>query len=229
MSKICAANHDFFMKWDHDMAYVLGFFAADGCMIRNSRGGHFIEFHITDRDLLRTIRTAMQSSHKIAIRTKDPKHKVGYRMQIGSIKMYHQLQSLGFTPRKSLTLRMPEVPSDYFPDFVRGYFDGDGCIYFKHLKFSDRKNLRWIVLSLFTSGSREFLSRLHDELKKRGITGGSLKRKTRGFELMFSSRDSLALYRLMYNTASDTGLYLPRKYKLFQRAMAKLYPNAAVV
>jgi len=29
----------------------------------------------------------------------------------------------------------------------------------------------------------------------------------------------------MYNTASDTGLYLPRKYKLFRKAMAKLYPQ----
>ena len=62
-----AVNHDFFKKWNSDMAYVLGFFAADGCMIKNKRGAHFIEFHITDKNLLFAIRAAMRSNHKIAV------------------------------------------------------------------------------------------------------------------------------------------------------------------
>ena len=60
-------NHAFFEKWNSDMAYVLGFFAADGCMIKNKRGAHFIEFHITDKNLLFAIRAAMRSNHKIAV------------------------------------------------------------------------------------------------------------------------------------------------------------------
>ena len=83
-------------------------------------------------------------------------------------------------------------------------------------------------MSLFTSGSREFLAALHTLLKEHGIYGGSLKNKERGFELAFSSKDSLALYTFMYNTAPDTELYLPRKYKLFRKAMRKMYPNAVV-
>lgn len=34
-------NKDFFKKWSNEMAYVLGFFAADGNMIVNKRGGQF--------------------------------------------------------------------------------------------------------------------------------------------------------------------------------------------
>jgi hypothetical protein len=43
-------NHDFFKNWSPEMAYILGFFAADGTMIKNRRGAHFIELEITDFD-----------------------------------------------------------------------------------------------------------------------------------------------------------------------------------
>jgi len=221
-------DQDFFKKWTPTMAYIVGYFAADGTMMANKRGGHYIEFHSTDKCLIEMTRSALKSMHHIGVRIptiKDTNHKIAYRLQIGSKEMFSDLQALGFVQNKSLVLALPNVPSKYFAHFVRGYFDGDGCIYFKRLKFADREKPRWMVLSLFTSGSRSFLSSLHSALKKYGVKGGSLKNKERGFELMFSRKDSLALYRLMYNTASDTGLYLPRKYKLFRKAMAKLYPQ----
>ncbi len=213
------------------MAYVLGFFAADGCMIQNNRGGHFIEFDITDIDLLLAIRTAMKSSHKIAIRTRNPKHKVGYRIQIGSSKIYDQLHKLGFSPRKSLTLRMPDVPAQYFADFVRGYFDGDGCIYFKKHHVKDRKNARYVFATRFTSGSRTFLSALLKRLRDIGLQKGFiLKKSSSGYELILSHRDSVALYRIMYNNRRDSDIYLGRKYKLFTHAIETLYgpKNAGV-
>jgi len=37
-------NENFFKKWTPEMAYVLGFFAADGSMVKNKRGACFIEF-----------------------------------------------------------------------------------------------------------------------------------------------------------------------------------------
>jgi hypothetical protein len=45
-------NKDFFKTWTSDMAYVLGFFAADGNMSKNKRGGCYIDFGITDFELL---------------------------------------------------------------------------------------------------------------------------------------------------------------------------------
>ena len=213
------------------MAYVLGFFAADGTMIRNKRGGHFIEFHINDKEILIAIRKATGSNHKISVRIgKNPRQKVGYRIQFGSKEMYNDLLALGMCPRKSLALRMPAVPTKYFGDFVRGYFDGDGCVYYSKLKFADRKNPRKILMTMFTSGCKDFLSALHSSLKQYGIQGGSLhgKGKAGGFDLSFSFRDSLALYQLMYNTGPDTGFHLPRKYKIFQKAIRNLYPEMRV-
>jgi intein/homing endonuclease len=222
-------NQDFFKKWSPEMAYVLGFFAADGCMLENRRGGHFIEFNITDRVVLYRIRAVTGSNHKITKRPiRNPKWKAIYRIQIGSNEWFKDLSRLGFTQHKSNTLRLPKVPQKYVGDFVRGYFDGDGCVYFKRLKYADRKYKRWVLLTLFTSGSKQFLESLWKVLERHGIQGGSLKKKTRGFELVFSHKNSLALCVLMYHTGIATGLYLPRKLTLLRKAIITLYPNAVV-
>src|SRR3989344_1510650 len=223
-------DQDFFKTWTPEMAYVLGYFAADGSMLRNKRGGHFIEFTTTDRCVLITIKRVCDASQQLSIRPqRDEKWKEQYRLQIGSKEWFADLSSLGFTQAKSHTLNFPEVPEEVLGHFVRGYFDGDGCIYFNKLKYADRKSNRWVLLTLFTSGSRPFLESLHRALTPHGVAGGSLVNKERGFELKFSHKDSLALYRLMYDTSCTTGLYLPRKYKIFHKAIKTLYGNAVVV
>src|SRR3989344_1617026 len=200
MPMLRAVDHDFFKKWTPGMAYVLGFFAADGCMIQNNRGGHFIEFHITDKELLYDIRSVLKSNHKISVRTRDPKHKIGYRIQIGSKQMYEDLSTLGFRSRKSLTLKMPNVPSKYFGDFVRGYFDGDGCVYFKKHQVKDRRNARYVFATRFTCGSRSFFISLLKALRIRGLKRGFILEKyNSGYELVFSHLDSVALFHLMYD------------------------------
>ena len=210
------------------MAYVLGFFAADGSMLENSRGGHFIEFTITDRNILLLIQKELGSNHKISIRKRVPHHSTQYRLQIGSKQFFADLEKLGFMQGKSKKLRMPSVPEKCIPDFIRGYFDGDGCVYFKQLQFADRKQPRWILQTVFTCGSKMFLFELHTVLKKYGIVGGSVRNKTRGFDLSLSHKDSIALYKLMYHTIPATTLYLPRKYKIFRKAIRILYPHATV-
>jgi len=55
-------NINFFKKWTPQMAYVLGFFTADGSMIRNKRGTCFIELEITDKELLEKLNIFMRGS-----------------------------------------------------------------------------------------------------------------------------------------------------------------------
>lgn len=197
------------------MAYVLGFFAADGCMIKNNRGAHFIEFYITDRDLLKKIKEVLGCDHKLARKETRDGCKTAYRIQIGSKEMFNDLLLLGFTPRKSNSLAFPKIPKKYFSHFVRGYFDGDG-----HVSFSSRsgrnKNNN-ILQTGFTCGSEIFLKDLYEKLKSLSdIIGGSLYYASRAFRLKFSTNDSLVLYKLMYNnTHSD--LFLKRKKKVFEK------------
>ena len=66
-------NEDFFKKWSPKMTYVLGFFAADGNMIKNKRGAHFIEFQSTDKEILNKIKKCLKSN--LAIGEYQPKNK----------------------------------------------------------------------------------------------------------------------------------------------------------
>jgi len=213
-------NRKFFKTWSPEMAYVLGFFVADGTMITNNRGAHFIEFHSTDKQLIVMVRNILVSDHKISVRSpRDIRHKIAYRLQIGSKEMFEDLSTLGLMPNKSLIMKFPTIPEKFQMDFIRGYFDGDGCVYFKQHNVKDRKRKRWIFTTRFTSGTRRFLESLHSGLN---LTGGFITNKKRGYELVFSHQDSLALYRLMYHNDCD-GLYLHRKYKLFRKAVRTLY------
>tara|TARA_B100001778_G_C18448593_1_gene565658 strand:+ start:217 stop:846 length:630 start_codon:yes stop_codon:yes gene_type:complete len=203
------------------MAYVLGFFAADGSMVKNSRGACFIEFHVTDIEILEKIRVAMESDHKISVRL--PRHKkwkTSYRLQIGSKDMFNDLQSLGFSQTKTKIIRVPQVPYNYFWDFVRGYFDGDGCITSGTYKVKDRKNPRFTYKTSFTSGSLGFLEDLKKIFKERGIASFIYTKKQNkkeiGYDLVLSHRSSLALYGYMYNNRCHS-IYLERKKKIFDR------------
>ncbi|MDO8552752.1 MAG: LAGLIDADG family homing endonuclease [bacterium] len=76
-------NQDFFKRWSSEMAYVLGFFAADGNMIRNKRGAHFIAFYSNDRGLLEKVRATLVSDHKIGKRVyKSSKKSTTYQLQL---------------------------------------------------------------------------------------------------------------------------------------------------
>ena len=213
-------NHNFFKKWSPEMAYVLGFFAADGSMIRNKRGGHFIEFTIIDRVVLEVIRSTIGSTHKIKTRERNKGvWKTQYRLQIGSKEWFADLVKLGFTPSKSNTVHFPSVPRRCLGDFVRGYFDGDGCVYFRKHYVKERNKKIWVFTTLFTCGSRSFLEDLHVILLGSGIKGGHISKKNRGYDLVFSRHDSLALYRLMYHTGKVTDMFLPRKRKKLEKAI----------
>lgn len=214
-------NQDFFKTWTPEMAYVLGFFAADGSMLKNSRGGHFIEFTIVDRIVLEHIRRVTGSNHRISARKRLDGAKTAYRLQIGSKEWFEDLSCIGFTQNKSKSLQFPKIPKKYFGDFVRGYFDGDGCVYFKKHFVHERQKERWVFTTRFTCGSRPYLEYLHGALLKVGLKKGFIVVKSNGsgFELIFSHHDSVALCRLMYHTGEASSLCLPRKREKLERAV----------
>jgi len=200
------------------MAYVLGFFTADGNMLKNKRGAHFIEFASTDMDLLQRIHKLICPDHKISIRAKNKNRKPAYRIQIGSKTMYCNLMKLGLEERKSKTIEFPFVPKKYLAHFVRGYFDGDGNVTVGIYKRKNRNNkLHKTILSGFICGSRKFLEDLYKKLKKFAkLSGGTFYYHSASYRLMFSVNDSLNLYNFMYKNV-ENNLFLSRKKEKFEK------------
>mgnify|MGYP001951021411 CR=1 FL=1 len=111
------------------------------------------------------------------------------------------------------------MPMEYLADFVRGYFDGDGSVFYvRYLSTKDKKQ-RNELRSSFTCGSRDFLQELMSVLNERlglhskklkgyGITGNSWK-------LGYGTKDTLKLLEFMYYP--DCALALKRKEKYYTR------------
>ena len=222
-------NKSFFKKWSPEMAYVLGFFAADGYITVNKRGGQFLCIQIIDKRLLEQIREALQSEHKISTRVMRENESTLYCLQIGSIEMCDDLRKLGFSERKTKNLVIPNVSKKYFPDFVRGYFDGDGNIWMGEVN-KKRKTPSLTLTTMFTSCSVEFLEGLRKGLHSFGLKGGSIfQSKANYSRLQFSADDSLKLYDFMYNehVRLRKSLFLERKRVVFEN-FKKVKRNAAV-
>ena len=143
-----------------------------------------------------------------------------YRLQIGSKIWFNDLTRFGLKQNKSNTMSLPIIPNDYLSDFARGYFDGDGSVNLGRYWRKDRQTWKWEFTTRFTSGSKKYLEDFWGLLRK-CISGGYLYEKNRGYELVFSRHDSVALFNLMYNNVSSD-MYLKRKYDIFKKAFKVL-------
>lgn len=212
-------NKDFFKNWSSDMAYVLGFFSADGYITVNKRGGQFWCIQITDKKLLEQIKKTVGSEHKISTRIGTGNERILYRLQIGSIEMCDDLRKLGLRERKTKSLVVPNVPDEYFADFVRGYFDGDGSVWVG-LIHKKRITKLLVIRVILTSCSKGFLEILKSRLEQNQIISGVLRREKENYcRLTYSVHGSLKLYEFMYNhKVKDFGcLCLNRKKKIFEK------------
>ncbi len=122
-------NRAFFSVWTPEMAYILGFWFADGCMYQSNKD-YRITFTSADLNHLKAIQVTLASEQKIYTRAGGR----CYDLPIGSKQIWHDLYRLGGRPAKSLIAEMPFVPQELVHHFVRGFVDGDGCLYWNALR-----------------------------------------------------------------------------------------------
>lgn len=190
-------NENYFKTWSHDMAYILGLWFADGCIY----GGKIfdITLHAKDKYILKRIAEKLEYEGPLY----DYVDRQAARLNFSCVVIYRDIEALGGTERKSLTVEFPKVPEEYLPDFIRGYFDGDGCA-------MDLKGNR--LNTAFTCGSKKFIDALWEILKeKAGVQGGSYDASC--VSLKFGKHDSLKIYQYMYQ--GDPELFLLRKKDKF--------------
>lgn len=206
------------------MAYVLGFFAADGNLSINKRGGCYISFQSKDKQIILDIKKIIYSQNKISTRINKITHNKFYRLQIGSKEIAKILQDMGFSTNKTKHLSFPNIPTGMLSHFVRGYFDGDGNIWKGEVHKERRTKL--VVLQLaFTSGSYIFLNQLKILLNLKLKTNGSLIVFKNGAysRLQFSTKDALKIYNFMYNTKVPC-ICLRRKKEQFGKYIKEMRP-----
>lgn len=108
------------------MAYVLGYWWADGCMyLKPCTSAHEIRLASNDRQHLETVAQVVGAKYdlrKVAVTANT------YVVSYCSKEMFRDLEALGGSPHKSRTIGFPAVPSMLLAHFVRGVIDGDGTL-----------------------------------------------------------------------------------------------------
>jgi intein/homing endonuclease len=133
-------NELYFDKIDtQDKAYWLGFLYADGYHSENwYKIGMALSVRDVDHiklfcDFLKIEKEKIKTKlpFKINIQGRTVHSDGTSSIQISNKHMSHSLSSLGLVSKKSLILKFPtenQVPLYLINHFVRGYFDGDGCL-----------------------------------------------------------------------------------------------------
>ena len=123
-------NHDYFQNIDtEEKAYWLGFIMADGCVYKGSDASSYrlqINLKGSDKEHLDKLQKSINSSYKI--QEKKVKNSDVCLLKVNSTKMCQDLMALNVTPRKSMLCQMPSLEEHLEKHFIRGYFDGDGCL-----------------------------------------------------------------------------------------------------
>ncbi len=209
-------NHDYFKKWSHNMAYILGLWFADGCVYRGTIFS--ITLHKKDKYMLELIFQEMKSNYPIYKCT----NSNCYHIQITSESICNDIVRLGGKERKSLDVKFPKVPKKYLSDFIRGVFDGDGWIS-KASRYNQYK-------CGIVSGSKNFMESLCFVLRKNiknfgckvrflkpgnKIINGILWKSSGIYRLDIGINDTRRFRSFIYSR--NTKFKLTRKYKIFKK------------
>jgi hypothetical protein len=214
-------NEDFFKTWSPQMTYVLGFMYADGALLNTNASSrtYYLLFSNNDLDLLKNIRTALGSDHKIYVRRPRPMEymgkryvsNTGYVLRIGNKAMYQDLIKIGLEHRKSNVMKLPDIPKEFFAYFVRGYFDGDGCVSWN---YGPRRNYPSLRV-LFSSGSVQFLTKLATTISKYlSISSGHVQRGDGASNLIFQGPEAMIVLNCIYS-GFDKAPSLKYKYEKY--------------
>lgn len=189
-----------------EKAYWSGFLFADGCVSDKSASGLSLKLKLAAQDkehlikfknFLKDIRDD-ETSVRPETAKKDGKEYLQYYYLTYNKHLINSLIKMGCVPRKSLILKFPDeslfANRNLIYDFIRGYVDGDGCIY------NERGRI-----SIDMAGTYEFLSKVKEYLPlfPSIIKQGNIYRiKSRG-----SNGDQIA-----YKLYEHATIYLDRKF-----------------
>lgn len=186
---------------NEEKAYWLGFLYADGSITHNIKSKRYvIEVSLSIKDILHLekFKKFLNCNNQIKIRNKTN----SCRILIYSKKMCEDLIKLGCIPKKSLILKFPnetQVPKHLINHFIRGYFDGDGCISFKTNSNSPKIDLL---------GTLDFVKTLNT-IYKDSIISKDKRHLNNTYSLRFKIKDGV---NFLYDIYNNSNIYLDRKF-----------------
>jgi hypothetical protein len=202
-------NDSIFSEIDSkEKAYWLGFIAADGYI--QNRGAIRVNLGKKDSSHLEKLRLFLGTTSPVRS-YRPPSNPYGFSMlEVCSRQIVSDLATFGIVSKKSESLRWPDLDDDLLRHFLRGYFDGDGCIYVSYEGVAhQRYGLCFVSNPQFLTSCSLWISRTL-RIPERGLSRAG--KSTRAKSLYYQRQDSVqAILKLMYVGSS---VHLDRKFNL---------------
>lgn len=194
-----------------EKAYWLGFLYADGYN-DEQHGAISLSLKADDKNHVQKFIDAIdyESNVKISLVNLNyrdaPYEKASVYLR--DAEMSNDLARLGCIQNKSLKLFFPDIDNNLLPDFIRGYFDGDGCI----CKTKNGYAISFVGTFSMIQGIKQHLNLKNKILTRKNV-----------FTLSIGSKIEIENFiNMIYNNPS---IYLDRKYEKI-RECKKFYEQS---
>ena len=208
-------NKEYLKQIDtREKAYWLGFLWADGSIMKTAKrcsGNNRLVITQKESEInhLELFAKHINANNQIKI------YKQCATLRINCRPLCMDLESLGFDKKES-RVNIPKINDELIVDFIRGYFDGDGCLslYVQKIRQYDINKQE-----LSFTGKEILLKQIHNELKKRlpNISDTKLKtykRTDKSVTLRYGKlSDVINICDLLYK---NTNLYLNSKHNKYE-------------
>jgi hypothetical protein len=209
-------NGNYFDNWSNEMAYILGFISADGCV----KGSNLvISLQRQDKQLLEDIGRCLKYTgfvkDSVAKITKKQKSYDISTLNIISKTLTDRLKELNVIENKSLVITMPNIPKEFIIDYIRGYFDGNGSVGVQYPKSKRTETKTAQIRVRICGGSEVFITQIRDVLHEFGLRNVSVRKKKgkQVYDICYSTKDSFKIYELFYKNTNI--ITLQRKKEKF--------------
>lgn len=208
---------DFFENIDtEEKAYFLGFVFADGCISKRD-SSLTINLHKQDIDIIHKLGKLIYINGDYNLtQDRDRYIKIGFY----SKKIKDDLAKYGCVPAKTFIIRIPNINKNLMRHFLRGVFDGDGCLSINGDKSGSRVGL---------TGCSLFIQDIKDYIKKELKIDTQLRLEKRSkteevFDISYGSRINVS--KLLNYLYKDASIYLDRKYNKYLEIIKTMHCNS---
>lgn len=194
-------NHKYFDDIGPAQAYFLGWIMADGCVEKFKLS---FDIQARDSELLDKFKKETEATYPIVFYQRKRPHEIFpmVKLRINSSYLTNRLKQLNIIERKTGYEEFPLECLPYKYHFLRGLFDGDGCINDTHVK-----KTCFVRKFQISSASEKFLTSLKEIF---GYGHVRMEKNKNIGNWMIRDRDNLLkIYQNIYQDCND--LYLKRK------------------
>ena len=211
-------NENYFNKINtEEKAYWLGFLYADGSVrLHKERSGILrLKLKNSDKDHIEKFNKCLESNYPIKERIEIvQKNNKKYNCYCSFVNIYNtkivkDLYNIGCVNNKTQKIRLPKLDSNVLSHFIRGYFDGDGCI----SKIKQGYNCYTITIvsnKCFIYDLKNFLEHLFN------INLTFKDYKNYSILSIYNRKDREIFYHYIYDNAT---IFLNRKKEIFDDMM----------